>query len=281
MTLPHDLTPLLALAESPADSLVEYVIGGTVLTGADREAAAQLIADDAMAIACGKAPVLDWWRGRRDGGDAHTGKRQQIVQTYVGIAFGSPGQVVNDDHVQGHVAELLWNRVVSERPVCRDGRQLVKAHPVKADPLEPGGDGLIIYQRPDGVPVFRLWEIKKHETQSPVSATINRASKQLSDRGAEYLAKLAGPETLETDGDLGGLYADMVELWFDRSDRAGVGVSIGTSSGREPKRPLAFRSIRTAFPEFATSAQTEGIVVAIPDFPGFADRVKEIVWSGL
>jgi hypothetical protein len=84
----------------------------------------------------------------------------------VGIAFGHPDSPVNEHHVQGHVAELLWSRVMRERSVCRDGRQLVKAHPVKADPLEPGGDGLVIYQDPNGVLVFRLWEIKKHEQQN-------------------------------------------------------------------------------------------------------------------
>lgn len=281
MTLLPELTPLLALQESPAESPVEYVIGGTLLAGAAREAAAQLLADDAMAIACGKSEVLDWWRARRDGGPPRTGTQQQTVRTYVGIAFGHPGAKTNEHHVQGHVAELLWSRIIHERSVCRDGRQLVKAHPVKADPLEPGGDGLVVYQDPNGVLVFRLWEIKKHEQQAAVSATINRASRQLSERGAEYLAKLAGPETLEADSRLGQLYADMVELWFDRSDRAGVGVSVGTSKGREPSQPRAFGSIRTAFPEFTAPAQTEGVVVAIPDFAKFADRVKEIVWSGL
>lgn len=281
MTLPRDLTPLLDLVESPPRCPVEYAIGGAVLTGAARETAAQLLADDAMTTACGKSPVLGWWRERRDGGAPHAGNRQKTVEAYAGIAFRSPGHEVNQDHVQGHVAELLWSRVMSERFVCRDGRRLVQAHPVKADPLEPGADGLIIYQNGNDVLVFRLWEIKKHEAKGAVSGTINRASKQLHERGAEYLAKLAGPETLVADGPLGELYANMVELWFDRSDRAGVGVSIGTSLGREPKRPRSFGSIRTTFPEFTASAQTEGLVMAIPDFARFADRVKEIVWSGL
>jgi hypothetical protein len=77
--------------------------------------------------------------------------------------------------------------------------------------------------------VFRLWEIKKHESQDMISATIRRASKQLSSRGQECLAKLAGPETVEQAGPLGELHAEIVELWLDGSDRAGVGVSVGTS----------------------------------------------------
>lgn len=281
MTSPPALTPLLALIESPDTSPVEYVIGGKTLSDAHREAAAQLLAGDAMKIACGNSPALDRWRARRDGGPAETGARLAAVRTYVAIAFNLPGEPVNDDHVQGYVAELLWNRLMQERTVCRDGRQLVRAHPVKADPLEPGGDGLAVYQNGQGTLVFRLWEIKKHDAQQRVSATINRASKQLSSRGHEYLAKLAGPETITQDGQLGDLYANIVELWFDRSERAGVGVSVGTSAHHAPTRPRAFRSITTAFPEFADPGQTESIVVAIPDFPAFANRVKEIVWSGL
>jgi hypothetical protein len=281
MTAQSGLTPLLGLVDSPVESAVEYAIGGAVLTGAARETAAQLLADDAMSVAFGESPALDSWRQRRDGGPPHAASRQKVIQTYAGIAFGYPGHEVNEHHVQGHVAELVWSRVMSERSVCRDGRRLHKAHPVKADPLEPGGDGLIIYQNVDDVFVFRLWEIKKHESQGEVSGTINRASKQLKERGAEYLAKLAGPETLDPDSPVGELYANIVELWWDRSDRAGVGVSIGTSHGHEPKRPTAFGSIKKAFPEFTASGQTEGLVVAIPDFPGFAERVKEIVWSGL
>ncbi|GAA2022044.1 hypothetical protein GCM10009779_02270 [Polymorphospora rubra] len=275
------LTPLLQLVDSPVGSPVEYVIGGKLLSGDDRETAAQILADDAMKVACGKAPVLDWWRARRDGGPSESGTRLKTVRSFAGIAFGSPESPPDRHHVQGHVAELLWHRIMQERSVCRDGRQLVRAHPVKADPLEPGGDGLVVYKNDDSVLVFRLWEIKKHESKALVSATINRASNQLRNRGPEYLAKLVGPETLATDGPVGGLYADLVELWIDRSDRAGVGVSVGTSDHHAPRLPSAFKSIRTAFPEFSEASQTESIVVAIPDFPGFADRVKDIVWSGL
>jgi hypothetical protein len=66
--LPQALTALLTLTESPKDSKVEYVIGGLELTGTDRGAAAQLLADDAMRIRCGESPILERWRARRDGG---------------------------------------------------------------------------------------------------------------------------------------------------------------------------------------------------------------------
>ena len=169
VTAPPVLTSLLALADNPAASEVEYVIGGQQLTAADRELAAQLLADDAMRIRCGDSPALARWRARRDGGPPETGAAAEAVRVYAGIGFGLPGAATGDDgqhHLQGLVAELLWNRLIQERLVCRDKRRLVHAHSVKPDPLEPGGDGLVIYQADGGTLVFRLWEIKKHEPQN-------------------------------------------------------------------------------------------------------------------
>jgi hypothetical protein len=160
---PPTLTPLLAITCSPAGSPVEYVIGGQQLTGANRETAAQLLADDAMVIRCGNAPALAYWRSCRDGGPPQTGARKVAVETFASIGFGLPASPANEDHLQGHVAELLWNRVIGERQICLDGRRLLRAHPVKPDPLEPGGDGLVIYKTVAGVLVFRLWEVKKHQ----------------------------------------------------------------------------------------------------------------------
>lgn len=279
---PPTLTVLLAMKESTDGGPVEYVIGGQQLDGAPREAAAQILAEDAMRIRCGRSPVLERWRARRDGGPQETGSRKAAVEAYVTIGFGLPDAPANDDHLQGHVAELLWNRLIQERSVCRDRRRLVHAHSVKPDPLEPGGDGLVVYEIDGGTLVFRLWEIKKHDSQTAgVSRAIRRASRQLSSRGQEYLAKLAGPETVERDGPLGDLYANIVELWLDGSDRAGAGVSVGTSSQHVPGGPGAFRSIPRTFPHFKQPGQIESIVVAMPDFPEFANRVREIVWSGL
>lgn len=275
--------PLTALLGLPSGPIDPYVVGGVGLSeSVDRECAAQLLADDAMVIRCGASPLLDRWRRRRDGQLPQADDtRSHAVRVYASIGFGSPEEPAGDDHLEGLVAELFWNRLLNERRNCSDGRQLVHAHSVKPDPLEPGGDGLVIYKTPAGTLVFRLWEIKKHESIAPISATIRRASKQLAERGNEYLAKLAGPETIAQEGELGKLYAELVELWLDKHERAGVGVSVGTSADRAPNGAAAFGSILSAFPEFSGPGQIEGLVVAIPDFPGFSKRVREIVWSGL
>ena len=274
------LAALLNLAPGPTDSQVEYVSGGDGLSPADREQAAQILADDAMVLRCGRSPALERWRAVRDGGLPEEKVGAGTVRAYAGIGFGTPDEPAIADHLQGLVAELLWNRLLSERTQGSGGRTLVKAHPVKPDPLEPGGDGLVVYRVGD-VYVFRLWEVKKHNAQAAVSSTINRASKQLASRGIEYLAKLASPDTVEQRGPLGDFYAELVQLWLDGSHRAGAGVSIGTSDTHAPNKPLTFRSIPTAFPHFDQAGQLEGVVVAVPDFPGFATRVREVVWSGL
>ena len=277
---PQFLTPLLQLS-TIGDST--YELGGLQLSpgGAERECAAQLLADDAMQIRCGDSPLLELWRARRNGGSRTPDSRIKALEVYAGLGFGHQGEAPNKDHLQGLVAELFWNRLIKEKRVCPDNRELVHAHSVKPDPLEPGGDGLAIYRTPDGILVFRLWEIKKHARKDSISGTIGRASKQLAHRGHEYLAKLAGPETIEQGGDLGDLYAEMVELWIDQTARAGVGVSVSTSSSQAPKSARAFGSIPRAFPAFRNPGQTEGLVVAVPEFPKFAKRVRKIVWSGL
>ena len=96
-----------------------------------------------------------------------TGAAAAAVRAYAGIGFGLPEERddAHEDHLQGHVAELLWNRLIQERQVCRDKRRLVYAHSVKPDPLEPGGDGLVVYEIDGGTLAFRLWEIKKHESE--------------------------------------------------------------------------------------------------------------------
>lgn len=272
---------LLGLSPGAKTSKVQYVVGGMGLDSKQVEEVAQLLAEEAMLVRCGAQELIDIWRIRRDGGISATGAKQQAIKTYACIGFGPPEKPANSDHLQGLIAELFWNRIMRERTSLPDGRRLVHAHSVKPDPLEPGGDGLVIYDT-DGSHVFRLWEIKKHETKKiGVAPTVGRAARQLSSRGAEYLAKLAGPETIHQDGQLGDFYASMLELWFDRSERCGIGISIGTSAHHAPKRATPFKSILGEFPQLANPGQTEAIVVALPDFPKFAERVREIVWSGL
>ncbi|WP_211588865.1 hypothetical protein [Allorhizocola rhizosphaerae] len=275
------LTSLLSLTPGPVSSAVQYAIGGQALSAADFAAATHILADDTMRLRLGDASdVLTSWRDKRDGGPDHTPLRRRTIEVYARIGFGLPGKPSHKDHLEGHVAELLWHRLMTERTVCSGGRQLAYIPPLKADTTEPGGDGLAVYRIGNGTLVFRLWEIKKHDSSARISATIRRASEQLKLRGEEYLAKLAAPETV-ADDEVAELFKEVVELWLDGNDRGGVGVSVGTSAAHAPSGPNTFGSILTAFPHYSAPGQTESIVVAVPDFPAFAIRVREIVWSGL
>ena len=83
MSSPAFLTPLLTLEESDGKSKVEYVVGGEQLVDDARDLAAAIIADDAMVVACGKSPVLDRWRTRRDGGAPSTGAQLDVLTRIV------------------------------------------------------------------------------------------------------------------------------------------------------------------------------------------------------
>lgn len=274
------LTSLLALTAGPDGSPCQFMIGGLATSAADLEAAAQMIADDAMRLRCGDSPALDRWRRSRDGGPEHSEHERKSIEVFVEPVFNLPGQRANDDHIQGHIAELVWGRLIGERTVCEDGRRLVHTEDIKADPTAPGADGLVVYEISDHTLVFRLWEVKKHDSSAHISTTIGRACSQLSLHGAEYLALLTGPGT-KHPGALGKLYADLVDLWLTDHARAGVGISVATSVSHAPKRGGAFGNVATAFPQFGGAGQREGLIVAVADFPAFARRVREIIWTGL
>ena len=239
-----------------------------------------MLADYAMEIRCGAAPTLKIWRDRVAGGPDYTTRDRERVAAFVRIGFGLPEKPGNEGHLQGHVSELLWGKIINERLTCFDGRRLVHATEVKADVAEPGGDGVVVYEVNDGTLVFRAWEVKKHEQDGALAGTITRASNQLRSRGTSYLAKLTAPGTKQP-GALGSLFAEMVDLWLDESDRAGVGVSVATSARHAPVDSSPFESLATNFSSYAAPGQREGIVIAVPNFTAFAAQVREIVWKGL
>jgi hypothetical protein len=80
-----NLTSLLALTPGPAKSKVKYAIGGQTLAPPAREQAAQMLADDAMALRCGKSPALDRWRAVRDGKTPADTANAATVATYATI----------------------------------------------------------------------------------------------------------------------------------------------------------------------------------------------------
>jgi hypothetical protein len=248
-------------------------------SSSDLEVAAWLIADAAMRMRCGPSRAYGLWRSAvttrtaiPDSPDLRT------VEPFVRDTFGLPRDPLPENQLEGFVAQLVWHAIMSEAQQSMDGsRRLVRVEDLGFSVLEPGGDGLVIYGDEGGALSFRLWEIKKHAMARHPSVTVARACVQLEERATSYLAKFTGIGK-GYEGDLGRLYAQLVDLWVDVDDRAGMGVGIATSEKHAPRRQ-AFGALRTRFPRFAADSQREGLFAAVADFAAFTQMVRNLVWS--
>ncbi|GAA4102705.1 hypothetical protein [Nonomuraea soli] len=281
------MTELLGIVARPENAGCSYLFGGPDAGQEALETVTRLLAEEAMRLPCGASPALDKWRARRDGCAASESPEldRREIEVFIGPVFGLPTSTQEEldkitHHLQGFVAELLWNRIIQDQVQTPDGRILVHTEEIKGDPTGTGGDGFVVYAIDDGTLVFRLWEIKKHVSNSPIAAKIKGAAEQLSGHGARYLALLTGPGT-KHDGALGELYGHLVTLWLENSFRAGIGVSIATSTAYAPTSHPAFDNVAAVFPQFPADGQREALMVAITDFAHFAEEVRKEVWRGL
>lgn len=215
--------------------------------------------------------------------DAITNRRpltdaaKKKVVPFLRTVFGVPGSPQPTTHVCGWVAEFLWYRLTEELG-DQPERKLRRLEGPGFHATEPGGDGLAVWERGrDGVLTFCLWEIKNHVGNSALTGTIGGAYKQLDGRATEYLAKLTSVAAAAEDGpEMGALYADLVNLWVDDSDRAGAGVAIGTHSRLAPQR--CFTTMQRYFPGKQNPSQLEGLIAAVANFDTFAKDVQERIW---
>lgn len=249
-------------------------------SSSDIDAAAKVLALRAMKMRCGNSTAYQLWLKRLEGGPPLSGDERARVEPFVATVFGLPNKPLTADHVQGYVAELLWHTLAEERgSTCSGDGALIRLEEPSFSVTEPGGDGLAVYELAEGDLVFRLWEVKKHASQSHISVTISTACEQLSANATKYLAKYCALSK-EYPSPLKELYGELVDLWVDADSRAGVGVSVATSAASAPQR-RSFTQMGRRFPKLDGESQLEGMVVAIGSFPEFADKVKELVWSGL
>jgi hypothetical protein len=279
------LSALLGLVPGPSTARCRYLVAGGAATEPGLQQAAELLAEDAVAHRCGRAKAANAWRSRRHGGLPHPAKLRAALEAFLADTFGLPAEDGTapppaSDLLQGYVAELAWHRLAREHTVPAHGRRLVHVADLSWSPYQQGGDGLVVYAITDGRLTFQLWETKKHDAaETAVSGTISRACRQLSSEGKRYLAQYTAYGS-KLEGELGSLYADLVQLWVDRDPRAGVGVSVATSTRHAPGG-IVFDSVVTTFPDHGTPGQREGLAVVVPDFPRFAAMVRDVVWTGL
>jgi hypothetical protein len=239
--------------------------------------AAWLIAETSMRLRCGLTPAYTVWREAVVSGEVLSQRDQRRVDVFLGGAFGSPSLPAPADHLEAHVAEVIWFVLTTEEE--REHCVLRNSEGPSFSVTETGGDGLAIWECENGTLVFRLWEIKKHTAAAHISRTVTRACRQLSSRAEQYLAKYASVGSKQHSGDLGRLYALLPDLWIDGDERGGAGIAIATSRERAPVR-RCFGTLVSTFPDLAATARLEGCVVAIGDFRGFAELVREYVWTG-
>jgi hypothetical protein len=242
----------------------------------NRLAAVAIVADAVMRWQCrGAVQQYNVWTEALTTGTRLAPDARRKLVPFIKPAFGLPDAPRPADHVQGNIAEYVWYILAKENVPGDLTLRSIEGPSFMV--TTPGGDGLVVYQREDEVLIFRLWEIKKHDSTGGVSRTVSRALRQLDEKAEEYLAQLT---TLAAtyDPDVGQLYAQLSDLWLDRDERAGAGVAVSTSDEYLPRS--CFGRMHSRFPELAID-QLGGLVVALGDFPAFAREVRDRVWSGL
>jgi len=271
------LSTLLDICEGPGSSTdtCTWFLGRLDVGHADVRLAAWRVAHASMQQRCGATSVYDLWERSVTTGTKLSAAERRRVDPFLTNVFGTPESPVPSDHLEGHVAEVLWYLVTTDLSVA--GRTLRYAEAPSFSVTEPGGDGLAIWQLDADGLIFRLWEIKKDTGARHISRTIARASQQLDRRSEEYLAKYASVGSRQHEGDLGRFYGTLLDLWIDDDPAGGAGVSIGTSRDKAPVK-RSFGALTKVFPEKARRGRLEGLVVAIGDFNEFAARVRSYVW---
>jgi hypothetical protein len=247
----------------------------------DLNVAACLVADSAMRWRCrGAGQSYQLWRDAVNGHRQLANTDRERVAPFVFTLFGDRNKPKPEEHARGWVAQFLWFRLSAELDRHPD-RSLRRLEGPGFHITEPGGDGLAIWERTaDGLLVFNLWEIKNHVGVSPISGTIGRAYRQLDGSATKYLAKLTSVEAVaREDPTMNALYAQLVDLWVDYSDRAGAGVAIATHGHRAPSR--CFTTMHDHFPGRTGPHQLEGLVAAVGDFSAFTLDVRERIWTPL
>lgn len=293
--IPVDAVTAARFASNQANRLTNLMTTSLVHTGAPgacrwhhakavgmsddgRAALAWIVADNVMKSRGGNSTAHALWRNAAMSGIKLTGTDLIVVQAFMEDVFGLRGQPKAMDHIVGHVGEWIWYLHASE--LAEDTRTILWIEPPKFSVTEPGADGLIVYASiADGGSFFRLWEMKKKTgSGGTVSGTVGEAYQQLTKYATKYLAKLTASLSREP-GTVGAIGRELVELWVNASDRAGVGVSVATD--RVPPPARCFSTMGSHFDQFGSPGQLEGLLLTVEDLPQVAATVREYLWTAL
>ena len=220
--------------------------------------------------------ALDAWTARREGGPSHDEPMKDVLEAYLGSDFGDES---NETRLQGAVVEHLW-------ACLAESLHGVWGTPIHVEHdhfsvIDHGGDGLSLYDTQASDLRFRLWESKRHDSETrSVTEAVTGASRQLKERAAEYLARMSKPLQLNSDPRIQELAGKIVKLWTTQASAAGVGVSVGTGAKRAlPDHP--FRGLCETFSHFRAPGRCEGLIIDIPDLAAFAREVRAEIFKGI
>ena len=266
------LSDLLTIAVDATENGIPYLHASLDLDRYDD--VAQLLAETIAVRRIRNRRLLRVWRDHALGGDDNPidARDERVLQESLLENVGTPDAPASDEHLHGFVAESLWLEIVEHVPMGPGTPVRVEGHDWSS--TDPGGDGLTIYRQAEDLS-FRLWESKYHGADTPVRDSVNLACRQINERALKYLARFSLVEQQITDDRVLALfYSRLPELWANRDPAAGVGIAVSAADADGS----VFDRVSNYFE--LDAAQHQGHLSVTGDFPGFASKVKESLWSG-
>jgi hypothetical protein len=227
----------------------------------------------------GAPGLYERWDARRTGGPTHDADTTFGLTKLLGLVVGTPALPRSADKIQAVVAEHLWYVIQKEKPDLL-GREDVLCQGPSLRVEDHGSDGLVIFRSVDGDLNVRLWEIKKRNPAGDLRPTVREACKQLTDSGFIYLAQAS--ETIQGQRqpiEVRAFAAQMAALWQKKDAKAHAGVAIKAARGS--RAPNTFASMPEFLPGLDGTARRVGYAIESGQFTELADRVRDILWSGL
>jgi hypothetical protein len=178
---------------------------------------------------------------------------------------------IPDDHVEAFIGEHLWHMTVTQDA---GEPELVEVLGPKFHVTAPGGDGLVLRRGQELR--FTLWELKKRRSTN-LSTAVREAYGQLTQQATEYLAEYSAAEQVIADAATARAFGRLVEAWINGESIARAGVAV-TSSHAPAK---CFTTMGNYFTQLVADDSRHGMTLVVPNFPAFAQRVRELLWIGL
>ena len=269
-----ELTPHCAKAVTDL-STHTWMLSRLLESSTDAEVAA-LLGRLIMRYRCrNRQDIYALWEARAEGSTEGEEEQLELLKVLIATGVGLPDSPRSDNHVQAFVAEHFWYFLILEhddpRPTHVEGPSF--------EVTEIGSDGLELYRMETGELAFRLWEIKKHVAEDPVSRSVRTAYGQLQKNALKYLARYVTIRQHDPSDEIGTFFSHLAEHWVRESAEAAIGVSVAISEESIPSE--CFTTLQQHFPNLLDPPRCRGLLSSTRDFELFSDLVKAELWKGL